>query len=522
MDTNFDPDAYLAAKDAPFDPDAYLADKQGQESALEAAGRGALRNIPVAQQAVAAAAPLAFKVGLTAEPAYSAELQHLTQAAEQGKKEHPVAYGAGAVVGTLAPALVGAPEGILANIGLGAGLNAAKSVSDTNLTQKPTAQQAKDTGLAALIGGGFGGIGSALLPAKVIGKAIAPKAAESAGEVAGEAAAPVAEAATTSTANTIAHTPANILPDATPVAPGFVPSADRIAASNWARAIGFTPRKFATFARDMGENPQDAAIMGQQWSQEKNLVQTFDHPGEALARVSDIKDKAGKQIGAIIDKFGTEPVPATDIGLEIIDLAEKTANPNAEASLLKVVKRMDTLSDRGGLDWDAMQELKGMVGKEVGDHPSMAQAYGILAKRINAMVDDTEAKIGDPTLRPLYESAKKDYRMGSLLEPALRYSEAKNLIGGPAGHNTLRGVLGQVAEALTGLPPAGQLVKNVMAKSAPVVKGIGKAGAAVAPVAKAAALPISLPVGRIAKNLPAVAQEELANYLQSQFGKKHD
>ena len=61
MDTNFDPDAYLAEKapDTGFDPDAYLAEKQ---TPPESAVRGFVRNFPLAQQARAAIS------GLYAEP----------------------------------------------------------------------------------------------------------------------------------------------------------------------------------------------------------------------------------------------------------------------------------------------------------------------------------------------------------------------------------------------------------------------------------------------------------------------
>ena len=156
-----------------------------------------------------------------------------------------------------------------------------------------------------------------------------------------------------------------------------------------------------------------------------------------------------------------------------------------------------------------MNEIKGIIGAEVKEHPNLAKAYGMLNQRMNGMAEETGRRIGDPNLLAKYMADKRDYRMASLLEPALTYSEAKNLIGGPAGHNTLRGVLGQVAEALTGLPPVGQVARNVMAKSAPVVKGIGKFGSKVGQVA-----------APVVRGLDSVAAQELTNALESRFGKR--
>ena len=151
-----------------------------------------------------------------------------------------------------------------------------------------------------------------------------------------------------------------------------------------------------------------------------------------------------------------------------------------------------------------------MIGQEMrlpaGTHPAIPMAYSKLAERINTMVDSTARRIGNPTLRASYDSAKRDYRMGSLLESALFRAEAKSLTRGPAGHNTLLGVLGQVAEALTGLPPVGQIARNVAANSAPVVKGLGHAGTSLR--------------STIGPNVPMSTELELANYLQSRFGKK--
>ena len=509
--------------DAPSDglPEGYTIDPP--QNPIETAGRALLRNIPLAQQAVAGVKGMYSPLGQETK-AYSDELQHLTESAEQGKAQNPKAYGLGAVTGTLAPLALGQPEGIAGNMALNAGLTAAQGVSDTNLVQQP-GLAAKQAGQGALVGAGTAGILGKL--GEYLGSKFAPKAAEAVTEPVAETAAKAAPGASLEAAGPSAQaapatrTPGGIVPDQTPVSPDFVPTADRIAASNWARAIGFTPRKFQQFANEIGENPQSAALEGQKWSEEKGLVKWMDHPGEALARITPIKEKAGETIGAALDKFGIEPIPASDIQADIDHLAKITPNQAAKGTLNGVSEIIGDMAQDGTLNWRTMNEIKGIIGKEVGDHPNISKAYGLLAQRMNATADAASAKIGDPTLRASYEAAKRDYRMASLLEPALNYSESKNLIGGAARHNTLRGVLGQLTEALTGLPPVGQLAKNAMARTAPVVKAVGNAGRAVAnslPAKAAGAAAIG--AGSLIKGLPKEAQYGLSNYLESKYGKK--
>ena len=139
----------------------------------------------------------------------------------------------------------------------------------------------------------------------------------------------------------------------------------------------------------------------------------------------------------------------------------------------------------------------------------MRQAYGKFAQYANDVVERYGQLINDPQQLAIYNAAKRDYRMGTLLSHPAEYQESKNLIGGPAGHNTLRGVLGQLTEAFTGLPPVGQIAKNALAKTAPAVKAVGNAGGATARGA-----------GNLIKGLPKEAQYGLSNYLESKYGKK--
>jgi hypothetical protein len=156
MDTNFDPDAYLAEKDAPFDPDTYLAEKQ---SPLETQGRAALRNFPLAQQAVAGVKGMYAPSGQGTK-AYSDELQHLTEAAEQGKAQNPWSYRAGSLIGAALPMFIpGAGElAEAAPIAMNALMGAGQALSDTNIVKNP-GKAATEAGIGGAVGAGIGKLG---------------------------------------------------------------------------------------------------------------------------------------------------------------------------------------------------------------------------------------------------------------------------------------------------------------------------------------------------------------------------
>lgn len=521
--------------DAPAPDDSHLfSDEPAPESQgkLESGAYGALRNLPLGNQVTALSAPIN---PFTEKSNYSDEMSYLTKKEDQAHEQNKKSYNVGSALGTLGPLAIP----FLGTAGKAAGaamkayplasdavIGALQSQSDTNLTQKPTYKNIADAGRGALLGLGTGAvfnkIGKAFpskavsqeaegLAAPVTEELASPAAKVGAGDVANAAVA-AAKPADIIPPQPAGRTPGGILPDATPVSADFVPSADRIAASNWARSIGFTPRKFSTFATELGENPQAAAIEGQKWSEEKGLIKWMDHPGEALARIGPIKKDVGEFIGNMVDKFGTEPIPAEEMKAELQNLAKRTANPSSRGALTNVADRIDEMAKDGVLDWHAINELKSMIGQEVGEHPNISKAYGLMSQRMEMMAEATGKRIGDPSLLEKYQGAKRDYRMASLLEPALRYSESKNLIGGPAGHNTLRGVLGQLTEAFTGAPPIDQIAKNVVAKSAPLVKGVANAGDS----ARKA-------TGALTKSLPNMSDAErleLSNALQTYFNKK--
>lgn len=522
MDTNFDPDAYLAAKDAPFDPDAYIASKAPTQAPIESAARGALRNFPMGQQAAAAIAP----VNPWADKGdYSQELSHLTEAAEQGKKQNPKSYYAGAAAGSVAPLLIpGAGEALEAAPILGnAALGALGSVSDTNVVKNP-GQAAGEAALGAGIGAAVGGIG------KLLSKA-AP-AAEGAAEAAPQAAPGLAEKAvgaiptpTPSLAPRAAKpAPGTLDGLAVPnrsVAPDFVPSADRVYASNLARGMGGTPRQLMkVFGK---KDPVQEMVKIGNWMEKagpegKSISGLLDRPGELLDKVSAIHDASGKSIGKVIDSLGnSRDIDTPALIEELRDFADRTADPATEGRILKMIKVTENNLKKGIGDFDNLQQIKGMAGEQIKKDPEMSLIYGHLADKLNDIVEAHGAAIQDPKLAAQYAKAKLDYSNSSRLLPMLRYAEAKDLVGGPGGHHTLRGLLASIfnmATAMTGLPPAEQLGKNVMLKAAPISRQVVNAGSQT----RNAVVPAALGGGK--KWLSPAAQVELTNALSAMYGKK--
>ena len=547
MDNNFDPDAYLADK-APaaggFDPDAYLAAKGPQQSGLESAARGALRNVPFAQQAAAAVAP----INPFAEKGnYSDELAHLTEAAEQGKAQNPKSYYAGATAGTVAPMLLpmvgGALKsgaGTMAALELAGGAGAAggaanaasQSVSDVNLT-KPTGRDAANAAMAAALGGTLGKMFGGPKVAPSIGKEAenlaAPAASAVVPDVAQEASGAAAIPDVLKTAATSA-VPAPQVPQRfgmthKPLAPDFVPSHGRLSASMVAQGLGGTPRQQMKLY--IGKDPVEALNGIGAWMKTadngKSVVGLMDRPGELLQRIQAVHDSAGKAIGDVIEKVAPGAnADGGQLAFQLDHLLEGTYNPTAEHTIAKLQSQIQKAEEAGRLDFQALQKIKSSFGKEASaaSHDqggaAIKEAYGILNQYMNDAVEQFGANVKDPSIMAKYAKAKIDYTKSSNLLPLLRYQEAKELMGGPGGHVTLLGLLEKAvhegAEVL-GVPAPQKIVKNAFLKAgsefAPPVAPPPVAGAA-APVATAVS-------GNAMKQ---AAQLELANALESKFGSK--
>jgi hypothetical protein len=430
--------------------------------ALEASARGALRNFPLAQQAAAAIAPVN---PFSEKETYGEELRHLTRAAEASKAAHPVAYGTGAVAGTVAPLLIpGVGAGLEAAPILGnAALGMIGSQSDTDLTA-PTLDNAKDAAIAGTIGAAAGGIGKGI-------RALAP-------------------------------------------------SAQDIQAGSTAAGIGTTPRKLLG-SGFMGKNPQaDLADLGE-WINRagpggKPLIALADKPGEILSKVQHVHDVSGAEIGALIDRIAPDtPIPAAGVTSKLHVVADELniISPEAEKKVLNLITKINNLQGEGKLNFDNLYKLKGLAWKAAKNDENVIPAYGVIADHINGMVDEFGAQIGDKGVRAAYEVSKHNYKNASRLLPILRYAEAKEIAGGPLGNAGLLGLFGLGAGVASGNPIAGAAAMAASSVGRPIANQVGRN-------AMMKTVPYMPQIAAAGNKLNTAAQLELTNALESKFGKK--
>jgi hypothetical protein len=429
-----------------------------EQSVPESILRGALRNVPLGQQAAAAIAPLN---PFSQEKTYSKELEHLNQAAEQGKEQNPISYGVGALAGTLVPLALGQPEGIAANFGLGAGINAAQSLSDENLSKAPSSDAMKQALIAAGIGGTLGAVGKGLQE--------------------------------------------------------IAPSENALGASMTGTGLGFNARGAQKLMG--GADPeQDIYNLGKwansaQTPEGKTLAQ-YIRPGDKLKAINDIHDAAGKTIGDIVDKTGKKiSVSTKTLRDELTPILEQVQdiNPQSEAKITGIFKRLDKLdSEPGKLDFDAIQKLKSHIGANMADDPAMQQAYGKFAQYANDTVDRYGLLIQDPRMREIYNAAKLDYKNSSQLLPILRKAEGREIAQGPLGNSGLLGMIGGAGALAAGHPVGAAATLAASAVGRPIINTLGR-NVALRAVPKAAA------IAGGGRGLNKVAQLELSNYLQNKF-----
>lgn len=505
------------------------------QNPIESAARGVLRNLPGAQQVAAMAAPIN---PFSDKKTYSEELSHLAQRAEEGKAQNPVSYGAGAIAGTAAPAFI---PGVGPSLAANAAVNALQSQSDTDLT-KATGQDVKDAAIAGGIGAGMSGLAKFFMPgAKPAAQAITKEAEavvpQEAAQVAEKVATPTLQA---TPAPQVAKSVSGIPVPDHKIASDFVPSAERIYASNMAQGLGGTPRQLMKIfgkedpIKSMNElgNWMDTAGKGG-----TSLHGLMDRPGELLGKTEDIQHSSGKVIGDIIKQINDSsnqmgPLmkvtgsPAEtnsaawmisqgrrDLVKNLLSVAEETIDPQSEARIMKTIKLLNGLDQKGKFDFAAIQKVKELVGKEVARDPGMARAYGEIAEYMKGVIDAYGNDVADPALKAAYSKAKIDFHNSSKVLPMLRYAEARELVGGPAGHHTLRSLFGTIINTMTGvsgLPPVEQLGKNVAMKAAPVARNVVQSGT------KAR--------GAVSKALPGIKVnpaiiQELSNFLTPRYQK---
>jgi hypothetical protein len=465
MDTAGPWDAYQEQpQDGPWTAYQDAPNNGPKQSGWESAGRGALRNIPLAQQVAAAIAPYN---PLSDKRTYGEELQHLTEAAEQGKAQNPKSYGAGAVAGTVAPFLAGPlAEGVEAAPIIGNALaGGAQALSDTNLTQKPSAADVRNVVLGTALGAGAGAIGKGI-------KALAP-------------------------------------------------SEQTLAANSAGAGFGATARNIG---KVMGKDDAQEQIAGiGKWvstattKDGKPLVGFTTRPAELLKGVQEIHNDAGEAIGKVIDKVSpTAQINKSRLVQELQPVLEDVAdiNPPAEAQIAGIIKRINKLDESGNLNFDSLQKLKASVGKSIGNEtPHMERAYGVLAEHMNGIIDAYESKIAEAGTRAEYEAAKMNYRNASQLLPILRRAAGREIAQGPMGNSGIGGIASLIGGVMTGHPVAGAAGAVGAAVGRPIANMVGRNAAL-------KAVPYMGKVAATGRGLNKAAQLELSDYLTNKFEKK--
>lgn len=122
-------------------------------NAMESFGRAAVNNLPLGGQ-IGGAGTAALK-----GEDYSQGMKEFNDAAINAKAAHPIAYGAGATAGSLAPlAVPGVGEALeAAPVATSAALGAANAVGNTDIAQNP-GEAAKQAVLGGVTGAGIGAI----------------------------------------------------------------------------------------------------------------------------------------------------------------------------------------------------------------------------------------------------------------------------------------------------------------------------------------------------------------------------
>ncbi len=102
---------------------------------------------------------------LVSPGSYSKNMADINAATERDKAQNKIAYGGGAVTGTIAPAMIpGVGEAMAANpVAANAAYGAANAISNTDLAQHPV-QGAVQAALGGVTGAGLGAATSAILP----------------------------------------------------------------------------------------------------------------------------------------------------------------------------------------------------------------------------------------------------------------------------------------------------------------------------------------------------------------------
>lgn len=237
------------------------------------------------------------------------------------------------------------------------------------------------------------------------------------------------------------------------------------AVRNWAgkkaalkatRALG---RPTPTQAARMAETGQDVAL-GRELLDE-GAIPVLGTPGRIQGRVEALKEKAGKQIGQIVDSAGdAKLVDSQKIGIEILDSPELTQlrkTPGMESAVAAIEKQVETLAKNGELTMKEAQALRQGIDRSINFNkavPDMRGAQeGLYMQRTavrNAMNEGINSLPNAPAKNALLKANRK---YGNL-------SEASDILEREVGRQqanraiSLTDTIAGAAGATTGSPLA--------------------------------------------------------------------
>lgn len=399
-----------------------IAPPPPDEGAMMAAGRGALRNVPLAQQAVA---------GIEKGP-YEQNLADLTAKAEAAKTAHPYAYGAGAVGGAAAPMLIpGVGEAMAAGyvpamVG-GAGLGAAQALSDTPLTKEPGT-----IAKTAAAGGAMGALGGA------------------AGQWLGT----------------------------------LFPTLAESEAGATAQKLGVPGRKLANLmGNNVDEGLSDIAetLRSTELPNGENLNALSDFPLRFAGKVHDAVDMYGKQIGSVVDKIDADvpmaPIADTIKGMSVSDSGLAVRNEYLN-QIGKVIQ--ENVDKQGNFSFGKLRDLTNHIYRDmVIEDPQTGRLAPGSEKALEVWkflrgYQDDIVKAEQPRLYAQFANANKNFSnlvglQKALNSVGLRQEAAQAKPGGVLDPLAWGRRLGKVAEEGTGI---GRVANNLPFKAMPAINAV--------------------------------------------------
>ena len=425
------PDTDSVPASAPDSGGFVAPDADTTPGAIESAGRAALRNVPGAQQAVAAIEP----------GPYAQNLAGLTAKAEAAKAAHPIAYGAGAVGGAAAPMLIpGVGEAMAASypaaMAGGAALGATGALSDTPLDRNPGAV-AKQAASGAVAGGLGGAVGQWL---------------------------------------------GSLFPTLTEAESGAT-----------AQKLGIPGRRIANLlGTDVDEGLSDIAGT---LRETPDLNALSDSHLRFAGKVSDAVDNYGKQIGDVVDKIKTDvpmiPIRDTIKGMAVSDNGLAMRNQYLD-QIDKVIR--DNTDAQGNFSFGKLRDLTNAIYHDmVIEDPQTGRLAPGSEKALEAWkflrgYQDDIVKSEQPKLFAQFANANKNYSnlvglRKALNSVALREEATQTKPGSmlnPLGWGT------KIGNALSTATGAGRVANNLPFKAMPAVNAVRGALPAAVPQAELA------------------------------------